>query len=191
VSDAEIKVAAHQKHRSCHWCIECRQVWPCLTRRLADDLAAANATIAALQADLAGTAELLLREQALAESQRLALATMREALEHVLTESEWVKKRNEWSSYGQTVGMQPTADRACQEIHFIARQALAQPADDAAALAGAVLEAADDVAHWLHEYLGVIQGNAMRNGNDAELDLVDEALDAYRRARAALRGSQA
>jgi hypothetical protein len=144
------------------------------------DLAAANATIAALQADLAGTAELLLREQALAESRSLALATMREALRDTAVEC-----RDFWMPYaGQPAGAW-FACRICEaegsdEVALAHKSSciLAQPADDAPALAGAVLEAADRMGRALD---ALVLGDATPAGAHA-------MLDDYLRARAALRG---
>jgi hypothetical protein len=45
VDDAASGIAAHQKHRVCHWCIECREQWPCLVRLLAAENAALSSAL--------------------------------------------------------------------------------------------------------------------------------------------------
>jgi hypothetical protein len=143
--------------------------WP----QIRDRLTAANATIEALQADLAGTAELLLREQALAESRSLALATMRERFQ---TLAEWTCDEGGWRifRYGQPPpeGIFDLSDPFDPDV-------LAQPADAAAAaLAGAVLKAADRMGRAL---------DALVLGDATPVE-AHAMLDAYREARAALRG---
>jgi transcriptional regulator with XRE-family HTH domain len=159
--------------------------------RVIVDLAAANATIAALQADLAGTAELLLREQALAESRSLALATMREALRDTAVEC-----RDFWMAHGGQPAGAWFACRICEaegsDAMALAHNSsciLAQLDDAAAALAGAVLEAADAS----NAALGALLRHYERYTThrcEIHTDAKD-AEDAYRRARAALCGKGA
>jgi hypothetical protein len=162
------------------------------------DLAAANATIEALQADLAGTAELLLREQALAESRALALATMREAIgplaalipELEAYETECREKgREPWHRYPFDVSVR------CDEIQDV-RAALAQSDDAAAALAGVVLEAGDRMAEKFGHAATAVEKRCLVEhrgcySEQAMVDAMRETIDAYRRARAALRGGGA
>jgi hypothetical protein len=157
MSDDDIKVAAHQKHRRCHWCIECRQVWPCLTRRLAADLAAS---------------------QALAESRSLALATMREACLEDHTDDHLYLGGYLCRLCGHDVAPDVPEEHAKSCVLYSDGN---RPADAAAALAGAVLLAADRMGRAL---------DALVLGDATPVE-AHAMLDAYRRARAALRGGGA
>jgi hypothetical protein len=139
-------------------------------QRACADLATANATIAAHETDLAATAELLLREQALAESRSLALATLKDLL------------RESFDHETPTSGF-----RRVQVLQALKDFALAESADTTAALAGAVLEAADAIVETI-----VAEGNCKTARDLYRVAKEQEhALDAYRRARAALRGNGA
>jgi hypothetical protein len=164
--------------------------------QLESDLAAANATIEALQADLAGTAELLLREQALAESRSLALATMREALTEI---SGGAIETLDFTDRLYTTGRVADGVQIEFETHGPARRIreikalIAQPDDAAAALAGAVMSAADRMyerAHqeWEVDHTEFCECDRSRIEADRCECPEPQDVQAYRRARSALRG---